>query len=149
MSSSDSGACIWFTGLSGSGKSTTAMALVPLLEARGRTVTVLDWVAAQFDPAVELRSKDDVLGGRTQMNLLYSDASATDSSLAGNVAAVEPDRQRRRLDRGAIFETGVLHAAHDGLGQGEAVEAGLGQVFFAHGAQAYLNSHCGRAKGLN
>ena len=36
------GACIWFTGLSGSGKSTTAKALVPMLEARGRTVTVLD-----------------------------------------------------------------------------------------------------------
>ena len=36
------GACIWFTGLSGSGKSTTADAVVPLLEARGRTVTVLD-----------------------------------------------------------------------------------------------------------
>ena len=36
------GACIWFTGLSGSGKSTTADALVPLLQARGRTVTVLD-----------------------------------------------------------------------------------------------------------
>jgi sulfate adenylyltransferase len=36
------GACIWFTGLSGSGKSTTADATVPLLEARGRTVTVLD-----------------------------------------------------------------------------------------------------------
>ena len=36
------GACIWFTGLSGSGKSTTAEALVPLLEARDRTVTVLD-----------------------------------------------------------------------------------------------------------
>jgi sulfate adenylyltransferase len=36
------GACIWFTGLSGSGKSTTAEALVPLLEARGRTVTLLD-----------------------------------------------------------------------------------------------------------
>ena len=36
------GACIWFTGLSGSGKSTTAEAVVPLLEARGRTVTVLD-----------------------------------------------------------------------------------------------------------
>ena len=36
------GACIWFTGLSGSGKSTTAEALVPLLEARGRVVTVLD-----------------------------------------------------------------------------------------------------------
>ncbi len=36
------GACLWFTGLSGSGKSTTAEALVPLLEARGRTVTMLD-----------------------------------------------------------------------------------------------------------
>ena len=73
--------------------------------------------------------------------------------LAGKVTAVEPDRQRRSLDRGAIFETGVSHAAHNGLGQGEAVETGLGQVFFAHGAQAYLNSrpqivHIG-AKGLN
>lgn len=37
-----SGACVWFTGLSGSGKSTTAAALVPLIEARGRVVTVLD-----------------------------------------------------------------------------------------------------------
>jgi sulfate adenylyltransferase len=36
------GACIWFTGLSGSGKSTTAEALATLLEARERTVTVLD-----------------------------------------------------------------------------------------------------------
>jgi len=41
-SSAGSGACIWFTGLSGSGKSTTADAVVPLLEARGRSVTVLD-----------------------------------------------------------------------------------------------------------
>ena len=36
------GACIWFTGLSGSGKSTTAEALLPLVQARGRAVTVLD-----------------------------------------------------------------------------------------------------------
>jgi sulfate adenylyltransferase len=36
------GACIWFTGLSGSGKSTTASALVALLHERGREVTVLD-----------------------------------------------------------------------------------------------------------
>lgn len=38
----DRGACIWFTGLSGSGKSTTADALVALLRGRGREVTVLD-----------------------------------------------------------------------------------------------------------
>jgi sulfate adenylyltransferase len=36
------GACIWFTGLSGAGKSTTADALVRVLQARGRAVTVLD-----------------------------------------------------------------------------------------------------------
>ncbi|MBA2488298.1 MAG: adenylyl-sulfate kinase, partial [Chloroflexi bacterium] len=36
------GACVWFTGLSGSGKSTTAAALVPLIRRRGREVTVLD-----------------------------------------------------------------------------------------------------------
>jgi sulfate adenylyltransferase len=36
------GACLWFTGLSGSGKTTTAEAVVALLEERGRTVTVLD-----------------------------------------------------------------------------------------------------------
>lgn len=36
------GACIWFTGLSGSGKSTTAAALVPMIRGRGREVTVLD-----------------------------------------------------------------------------------------------------------
>ena len=36
------GACVWFTGLSGAGKSTTADALVGLLRARGREVTLLD-----------------------------------------------------------------------------------------------------------
>jgi sulfate adenylyltransferase len=36
------GVCIWFTGLSGSGKSTTAEALTVLLLERGRQATVLD-----------------------------------------------------------------------------------------------------------
>jgi sulfate adenylyltransferase len=36
------GFCVWFTGLSGSGKSTTADVLARLLEDMGRTVTVLD-----------------------------------------------------------------------------------------------------------
>nr|XP_061810478.1 probable bifunctional SAT/APS kinase [Nerophis lumbriciformis] len=36
------GACIWFTGLSGSGKSTTAEELAAALREGGRTVTVLD-----------------------------------------------------------------------------------------------------------
>ncbi len=36
------GCCIWFTGLSGAGKSTTALVLAERLEAEGRTVTMLD-----------------------------------------------------------------------------------------------------------
>ena len=36
------GVCVWFTGLSGSGKSTTAEALIGLLRERGRELTVLD-----------------------------------------------------------------------------------------------------------
>jgi len=36
------GACVWFTGLSGSGKSTTARVVHRLLEDRGRVVTMLD-----------------------------------------------------------------------------------------------------------
>jgi sulfate adenylyltransferase len=36
------GACIWFTGLSGAGKSTTAEVLTALLLERGKQVTVLD-----------------------------------------------------------------------------------------------------------
>ena len=36
------GFCVWFTGLSGSGKSTTATHLAELLEAEQRIVTVLE-----------------------------------------------------------------------------------------------------------
>lgn len=36
------GFCLWFTGLSGSGKSTTAQAVIPMLFERGRQLTILD-----------------------------------------------------------------------------------------------------------
>ena len=36
------GICVWFTGLSGSGKSTTANIVIELLRQLGREVTVLD-----------------------------------------------------------------------------------------------------------
>jgi sulfate adenylyltransferase len=42
MTTASKGICIWLTGLSGAGKSTIAEALLPLLQERGRAVTVLD-----------------------------------------------------------------------------------------------------------
>lgn len=45
-----------------------------------RTVTVLDWIGAQLDPAVELRSRDDVLGGRSNEERREQNAAAMLSS---------------------------------------------------------------------
>ena len=42
MNAARRGVCVWFTGLSGSGKTTTALALTPRIEALGRPVTFLD-----------------------------------------------------------------------------------------------------------
>lgn len=42
MTTASKGICVWLTGLSGAGKSTIAEALLPLLQDRGRAVTVLD-----------------------------------------------------------------------------------------------------------
>ena len=42
MAAHGNGVCVWFTGLSGSGKTTTATALSALLEQAGRVVTLLD-----------------------------------------------------------------------------------------------------------
>ena len=42
LRSGSGGLCLWFTGLSGSGKTTTARRVIELLEQRGRVLTVLD-----------------------------------------------------------------------------------------------------------
>lgn len=42
MANGGAGGCVWLTGLSGAGKSTIAAILARRLEARGRTVTLLD-----------------------------------------------------------------------------------------------------------
>ena len=54
------GVCIWFTGLSGSGKTTTANVLRTMLEASGRKLTVLDGDVVQTNLSKGLGfSKDD------------------------------------------------------------------------------------------
>ncbi len=54
--------CVWFTGLSGSGKSTITKALTPMLEASDRTVTVLDTVPAFRKLWCERTSERKLLG---------------------------------------------------------------------------------------
>lgn len=48
------GFCVWFTGLPGSGKSTTAQALASLLEGKGQKVHVLDGDALRKDLSKDL-----------------------------------------------------------------------------------------------
>ena len=55
------GVCIWFTGRSGAGKSTTARVLVALLREHGREVTVLDVVPWLEKTAFERTSEGKLL----------------------------------------------------------------------------------------
>lgn len=57
----DHGVCIWFTGRSGAGKSTVTSALVPLLERRGRLVSVLDVVPLLAKARCERTSEGKLL----------------------------------------------------------------------------------------
>jgi sulfate adenylyltransferase len=55
------GVCIWLTGRSGAGKSTVTAALLPMLAARGRVVTVLDTVPLLAKTAGERGSRGKLL----------------------------------------------------------------------------------------
>ena len=76
------GACVWFTGLSGAGKSTTAEALTAFLLERGCRVTVLDGDAARVGLSPELGfSRED-----RDANVLRIGRAASEVVRAGGVA---------------------------------------------------------------
>lgn len=106
-----SGCCIWFTGLSGSGKSTTAGVLARRLEAEGRTVTVLDGDIVRTHLSHGLGfSKED-----RDANVRRIGFVATEVVRHGGIAicaAVSPYRDARddvraMLDTGAFCEVYV------------------------------------------
>jgi sulfate adenylyltransferase len=95
------GVCIWFTGLSGSGKSTTAELLVALLLERGRQSTLLDGDVVRTHLSKGLGfSKED-----RDANILRIGYVAAEVVRHGGVAvcaAVSPYRATRDTVRGMV-----------------------------------------------
>jgi adenylylsulfate kinase len=103
---SDAGAIIWFTGLSGSGKSTTSEALAPVLRERGRRVEILDGDVVRTHLSKGLGfSKED-----RDTNVLRIGFVATLLARNGVVAitaAISPYREIRDRVRAMAAEDGV------------------------------------------
>ena len=100
------GFCLWFTGLSGAGKSTTAEVLVDLLMEEGRTVTLLDGDVVRTHLSKGLGfSKED-----RDTNILrigYVAAEIVRHGGAVVCAAISPYRSHRNQVRN-LFEEGAF-----------------------------------------
>jgi sulfate adenylyltransferase len=100
-SSHEQGVCVWLTGLSGAGKSTTAEALARLLRERGCRVTVLD--GDQVPPSLSLGPR---LGkeerDRSVRGIGLAAAEVVRRGGAVVCAAVSPDRSSREDVRDII-----------------------------------------------
>ncbi len=95
------GACVWFTGLSGAGKTTTADALTALLMERGRYVSVLDGDVVRTNLSKGLGfSKED-----RDSNIMRIGFVASEIARAGGVAicaAVSPYAAARASARDMV-----------------------------------------------
>ena len=95
------GFCIWFTGLSGSGKTTTSQALIALLQQRGRLCTVLagDVVRTHLSKGLGFSRED------RDTNILRIGFVASEVVRHGGAcvcAAISPFRAARENVRGMI-----------------------------------------------
>lgn len=100
------GFCIWFTGLSGSGKSSTTQVLTSLMLERGREITILDGDVVRTHLSKGLGfSKED-----RDTNILRIGFVAGEIARAGGAvicAAISPYRSTRREARKMIGENFV------------------------------------------
>ena len=103
----DQGFCVWFTGLSGSGKSATTQVLTSLLLERGRQVTILDGDVVRTHLSKGLGfSKED-----RDTNILRIGFVASEIVRAGGAvicAAISPYRAARNQARGMVGENFVM-----------------------------------------
>ncbi|MDO8500064.1 MAG: adenylyl-sulfate kinase [bacterium] len=99
------GLVIWFTGLSGSGKSTIALKLKEKLEAQGEKVSVLDGDAVRAEKHARLGfSREDIReNNRLIAELARDEAQKFDFVLVPVISPYKEDRQRTRLIIGLNF----------------------------------------------
>jgi sulfate adenylyltransferase len=106
------GACIWFTGLSGAGKSTTAEVMTNLLLEQGRNVTVLDGDVVRTHLSHGLGfSKDD-----RDRNILRIGFVAAEIARHGGIvicAAVSPYRATRNEVRRIVGDDSFIEVFVD------------------------------------
>ena len=106
------GACIWFTGLSGAGKSTTAEVLTNLLLEKGRNVTVLDGDVVRTHLSHGLGfSKED-----RDRNILRIGFVAAEIARHGGIvicAAVSPYRATRNEVRRTVGDSHFIEVFVD------------------------------------
>lgn len=97
----EQGVCIWFTGLSGAGKSTTAQALTVLLQEHGRQVSVLDGVAVRTNLSLGPRlSKEDRESNIRRVGFLAAEIVRQGGTVV--CAAVSPYRSTRNDVRNIV-----------------------------------------------
>ncbi len=97
------GFCIWFTGLSGAGKSTTAEALTSLLLERGRQVTVLDGAVIRTHISKGLGfSKEDRDANIRRIGFIASELVRHNGIVIA--AAISPYRATRNDSRRMVGE---------------------------------------------
>jgi sulfate adenylyltransferase len=95
------GFCLWFTGLSGSGKSTIAEALTPMLLERGRHLTVLDGDVVRTHLSKGLGfSKDDRDTNILRIGYVASEIAQHNGTVI--CAAISPYSQTRNEVKGMI-----------------------------------------------
>jgi adenylylsulfate kinase len=105
MAEMKKGFCIWITGLPGSGKTTIASALTPVLENRGLEIEVFDgdWVRKELSPDLGFSKEDRELHNR---RVIHMTRLLVKHGVVVIVCLISPYREVRQYARERIREEG-------------------------------------------